>query len=200
MGRMTPLQSNSLAYRQYDDEELLRLVRKSDTVAYEAFYDRYAQTAYSVILRIVRDNAIAEELLHETFWQVWQSATTYEGRGQVAAWLLRIARNRALDELRRQRARPQAALQEFEVAASNIQDFRLNTERNVEQQLQRRDVLQALESIPEDQRLCLELAYFDGLTQREIAERFNLSLGTVKSRMRIGMEKLERLLRGAGYP
>ncbi len=176
----------------------MRLVAQGETAAYELFYDRHAQVVYSLLVRIVRERPIADELLQETFLQVWRNAEHYRGSGAAAAWLLRIARNRALDELRRQKARPQRAQVELSQA-----EFGQPLDRSgpdLQGHLDQRQVQQALATLPEDQRTCLELGYFDGLTQREIAEQLNLPTGTVKSRMRLALEKLERVLRGQGYP
>jgi RNA polymerase sigma-70 factor (ECF subfamily) len=181
------------------DETLLRLVSRKDVRAYELLYDRHAQTVYNLLMRIVRDAAIAEELLQEIFWQMWQKADQYDGSGSGAGWLYRMARNKALDQLRHQRARPQAAPVEIETFERSPRFFTSSAESEVEQSWRRQQVLQALDTLPAEQRLCLELAYFDGMSQREIAERTSTPLGTIKTRMRIGMEKLERVLRAVGY-
>jgi len=182
------------------DGDLLERVAQHDLDAYEALYDRYANAVYSLILRMVSDGAVADEVLQETFWQVWQSAAEYRGSGAVRAWVFRIARNRSLDELRRHRARPQAASVDVEAAASQVRPQQPSAETEAEQRLDRHYVAQALQHLPPEQRTCLELAYFEGLSQREIAERVNVPVGTVKSRLRIGLDKLERLLRRDGYP
>jgi RNA polymerase sigma-70 factor (ECF subfamily) len=127
---------------------------------------------------------------------VWENANQYRGSGAALAWMMRVARNRALDQLRRQRVRPPLVSDDAEEVES-IADS-MTTEEAVEVQMRRAQVQRALDSIPEDQRLCLELAYFEGLSQREIAEKTNMAVGTIKSRIRIGLEKVERLLRGGG--
>jgi RNA polymerase sigma-70 factor (ECF subfamily) len=186
-------------YLDYSDEMLLRLVHRKDGRAYEVLYDRHAQTIYNLLVRIVHETTIAEELLQEVFWQVWQRAEQYEGSGPVAGWLYRVARNKALDQLRHQRARPQIAPVELETLDRSPRFQAKSAESEVEQSWRRQQVLQALDTIPGEQRLCLELAYFEGLSQREIADQTNTPLGTIKTRMRIGMEKLERFLRSVGY-
>ena len=181
---------------QQSDEALLQLVAQRNLAAYDLLYRRHAQVMYNLIVRIVRDTATAEDLLQDVFWQVWENANQYRGSGAALAWMMRVARNRALDQLRRQRVRPPTVsdnAEEVEMVPAAI-----STEETVEMQMRRAQVQRALESIPEDQRLCLELAYFEGLSQREIAEQTNLALGTIKSRIRIGLEKLERVLRGSG--
>jgi RNA polymerase sigma-70 factor (ECF subfamily) len=186
-------------YANYSDETLVRLVIRQDIRAYELLYDRHAQVVYNLIMRIVRDGAASEELLQEVFWQVWQKAEQYEGSGSLAAWLYRVARNKALDYLRHQRARPQLAASELEAMEHSPRLATTSAEIEVEQSWRRQQVTQALDSIPSNQRLCLELAYFEGLSQREIAEKTRTPLGTIKTRMRIGMEKVERILRAVGY-
>jgi RNA polymerase sigma-70 factor (ECF subfamily) len=181
---------------QQSDEALLQLVAQRNLAAYDLLYRRHAQVMYNLLVRIVRDQATAEDLLQDVFWQIWENANQYRGSGAALAWMMRVARNRALDQLRRQRVRPPLVSDNAEemenIAAPST------TEEAVEIQMRRAQVQRALESIPEDQRLCLELAYFEGMSQREIAEQTNMAVGTIKSRIRIGLEKVERLLRGSG--
>lgn len=184
------------------DEELLKRISRQDLQAYETLYDRHASPIFGLIMRMIKDRQLAEDLLQETFWQIWQSAYQFQGNGVAAAWLFRIARNRCLDELRRQRARPGAAMDDLTeiLEQRTLREQDVTAESEPEVMLSRKRIQEALDDIPPDQRICLEWAYFDGYTQREIAEIINVPLGTVKSRMRIGLEKLERLLRGAGFP
>ena len=186
-------------YRTYSDETLLQFISRKDLLAYEALYDRHAQTVHNLLNRIVHDPATAEELLQETFWQVWQKAEQYAEKGTVAAWLNRIARNKALDQLRHDKARPRMADDDIGALEQSPTYSDEGTEKAVEQRLQQQQVNQALENIPGEQRLCLELAYFEGMSQSQIAEYTSTPLGTIKTRIRIGMEKLERLLRASGY-
>jgi len=186
---------------QITDETLLQQIMQHNTEALAALYDRYAQTVYQLILRIVREPAVADELLQETFWQVWQKAEQFQERGSAAAWLCRIARNMSLDELRRQKARPQSLAlseQEYEAAFANRADQSRRVEEAVDHAWTHQRLRQALEQLPAEQRLCLELAYFQGMSQREIAAHLDTPVGTVKTRVRLGMEKLEHLLRLVG--
>ena len=187
------------AYQGYSDEMLLQLVNGKDLWAYEILYERHAQSLYSLLIRIVREPTTAEELLQETFWQIWQKSEQYSEKGSVAAWLHRIARNKGLDQLRYIKARPSTTNDLGTVEQSTAHAF-ASAEQAVEQRLKQQHVVQALESIPSEQRVCLELAYFEGMSQREIAEHTSTPLGTIKTRMRIGLEKVERLLRASGYP
>ncbi len=182
------------------DEALLRRVIERDSAAYEAFYDRHAQTVYNILLRIVRDVSIAEELMQEVFWQVWQKADQYGGSGAPAAWLLRVARNKAIDQLRYLKARPATVGQDYHALEHTPELVSRGVEQTAEQGWQRQQIRQVLAGIPEDQRVCLELAYFEGLSQREIAEQTKTPLGTIKTRMSMGLQKLERMLRAIGYP
>lgn len=187
------------AYQGYSDEVLLQLVNGKDLWAYEILYERHAQSLYSLLIRIVREPTTAEELLQETFWQIWQKSEQYSEKGSVAAWLHRIARNKGLDQLRYIKARPSTTNDLGTVEQSTAYAY-ASAEQAVEQRLKQQHVVQALENIPNEQRVCLELAYFEGMSQREIAEHTSTPLGTIKTRMRIGLEKVERLLRASGYP
>jgi RNA polymerase sigma-70 factor (ECF subfamily) len=193
-----------LGYRQYSDEFLLQSIGQKDSEALEEFYDRYAQVTYNLIVRIVRDRAIADELLQETFWQVWQKASEFSGRGAPAAWLYRIARNKSLDHLRRQKARPQPleTLSSEETEGEpwdRLATAQTDVEQATERQWDYEYLRHALAEIPGEQRVCLELAYFDGLSQSQIAQYIDIPLGTVKTRLRIGLQKLQRILQAAGY-
>ena len=182
------------------DEMLLTEVAQQNPDALSLLYDRHAAGVLGLIVRIVRDQAIAEELLQETFWQVWQKAGQFQGSGSAAAWIYRVARNRSLDQLRRQQARPQLHNNGVELLDQVAAPRRSTTDGQVERMWERGHVQSALAQSPDEQRVCLELAYFEGMTQQQIAEHTSTPLGTVKTRMRIGLDKLERLLRAAGYP
>lgn len=192
-----PLPTLELA--EIPDEELLARTVAQDVDAFEALYDRHAGTVHSLILRIVREPEIAEELLQETFWQVWRKAEQYNGGGAVGAWLSRIGRNKALDHLRRMKARPQSDGSEPEALERIPAPEHQRVEVEVNRIWDRRHLQEALAAIPDEQRRCLELAYFDGKSQREIAEEMGTPIGTIKTRVRIGLEKLERSLRAVGY-
>ena len=188
-------------HSHYPDEELLQLIAQRDANALSEIYDRHAQTVYNLIMRIVKEPAIAEDLLQETFWQVWQKAETFSRRGVVAAWLYRIARNKSLDHLRRQKARPvkrNPISSQIELNEPPQNVHLTSVEIDVQRTLQRQRVQDALASIPPEQRQCLELAYFDGMSQRQIAEYTDTPLGTIKTRVRQGLKKLERILRAVG--
>ena len=160
-----------------------------DEAALAALYDRYAAMLYSVLNRILRDSHAAEEILQDTFFQLWRSAARFDAsRGSLAGWLLVMARNRAISRLRR---RNPAAGDEL---GENTVVLPLNLESSVAHQQLLARVKSALEKLPAEQRACVELAYFEGLTHTEIAERTGDPLGTVKTRLRSAVESLKRNL------
>ena len=179
------------------DQILLGQIMQNNGDALAELYDRHAQTVFNLIVCIVRDEAVADELLQETFWQVWQKADQFRGEGEVAAWLFRVARNKSLDELRRRTSRPLAESDSLaeELSLATAHDV----EKSAEQSWQAQRVHQALSQIPDEQRHCLDLAYFRGLSHRQIAEQMDLPMGTVKTRIRLAMQKLEQFLQAAGF-
>ncbi len=173
--------------------ELLSRVASRDPDAFALLYDQYAPLVFKVVLRMMRDRAEAEDLLQETFLQVWRTAASYDARrGDPSAWLVTIARSRALDRLRS----PQYRRRAVEVPESAGAELRGACDPRDE--LSAREgaaaVRNALASLPEEQRRVIELAYFDGLTQSQIAQKVQQPLGTVKTRIRLGMLKLRGVL------
>jgi RNA polymerase sigma-70 factor (ECF subfamily) len=174
-----------------NDLDLLRRVAQGDEGALGALYDRFGAMVYALAYRIVGQQVDAEEVAMETFAQVWRDAGKFDAsRGSVAAWLCVIARSRALDLIRshsrRQRLNDSVAREPVESAAS-APDI-LHEER-------RQAVGAALAELPATQREAIELAYYEGLSQSEIAERLQQPLGTIKTRMRTGMLTLRDMLR-----
>jgi RNA polymerase sigma-70 factor (ECF subfamily) len=161
----------------------------------DALYDRYNRLVFSVALNAVGDRATAEEITLDVFTRVWEKAATYQAeRAQVNTWLTSIARHRAIDVLRRWRVRPeQHSVEWAEVSAADTPNVS-GPEAAVERRLQRASVRRALAALPEEQRQAIALAYFQGLSHSEIAEAVNAPLGTVKTRVRLGMQKLRQML------
>jgi RNA polymerase sigma-70 factor, ECF subfamily len=171
------------------DVALLNRVMARDASAVGELYDRHSRLLYGLILRIVRDRGEAEEILQEVFMQVWMRADTYNAElGTPAAWLVRVARNRAIDRLRSNtvRARTMEASPPL-LSVETPEACAVMSERQ-------REVARALEELPPEQRQLIVHAYFQGLTQSELAERFGLPLGTVKTRVRSGMMTLRNQL------
>jgi RNA polymerase sigma-70 factor (ECF subfamily) len=161
-----------------------------DLSALATLYDRYGRLAYALAYRILGESAGAEDVVHDAFLSAWRGATTYRReRGNARGWLLSIVHHRAVDILRRKTAFRPAPLDAAENKASDL-DTAASAERNVEQQ----GVRQALRELPEAQRRTIELAYFGGYTHAELAELMGVPLGTVKGRMRIGLQKMRRAL------
>jgi len=179
---------------QAEDVECLRRLAAGDGDAAARLYDRHARPVYCLILRIVNDEGDAEDVMQEVFAQAWRQASRYDpSRGAVAAWLLMMARTRAIDRLRARQARPVAdALGDEHLDALPAATRDAAADMIDAEQAHR--VRRALEELPLLQRLAIELAYYEGLTQREIAERLEEPIGTVKTRVRSGLLKLREAL------
>jgi RNA polymerase sigma-70 factor (ECF subfamily) len=170
------------------DLNLLQRIVARDTAALAELYDRHSRLLFGLILRIVRDRGEAEEILQEAFVRVWTRAETYDARvGGPLPWIVRLTRNRAIDRLRARRSRAEIEAPGGGVAevmpASDIQSpetVGLDAER-------RQALTDALAGLPPEQRQLIEGAFFEGYTHSELARRFNLPLGTVKTRIRTGM-------------
>ena len=182
------------AESQAEDESCLRRIASGDQAAAARLYDRHARPLYSLILRILANETEAEDVLQDVFAQAFRQAARYDSRrGAVAAWLLTIARSRAIDRLRVRRTRVEArtgdtqALDEMPDAQPDAASSMLDEERS-------RLVRQALGELPMLQRMAIELAYYEGLSHSEIAERLEQPLGTVKTRIRLGLLKLRDVL------
>jgi RNA polymerase sigma-70 factor, ECF subfamily len=178
------------------DEQLLAGIAAGESEALAQLYDRYARVVFSAALRMLGTPELAEDVVQETFWRVWRRGASFQtGRGQVSSWIYGIAHNLCIDELRRQRARPQAAgagqdadaLLAVPDADADVAGSAIEAER-------RRMIVAALAELPPDQRRAIELAYFAGLSQSEIAVRLQSPVGTIKTRVRLGLLKLREIL------
>jgi RNA polymerase sigma-70 factor, ECF subfamily len=176
------------------DEELMALVLRRQESALGTLYDRYGRLVYAVGLRITGDRETAEEVVQDVFQNVWQAAASFQpGVGAFSSWLLGITRHRSIDVTRSKRERARAREQTFgEVSLAGAES---NVDLEVDQRMLRETVRTALDALPANQRQAIELAYYGGLTRTEIAERLNEPLGTVKTRLRLGLLKLRDLLR-----
>jgi RNA polymerase sigma factor (sigma-70 family) len=175
--------------RERSDEELLDAVASGDDGALAALYDRFGRVAYGLAYRILRDRALAEDAVQEAFLAVWRSAHGYQReRAKPATWILTLVHRRSVDLVRREDRRRAEALDEArEPATASVDEEAGIRDRRLA-------VQEALTRLPEDQRQALELAYYGGLTQSELAERLGVPLGTIKSRMFAGLGRLRELL------
>lgn len=171
------------------DIALLERIVARDERAVGELYDRHHRLMFGLILRILQDRSEAEEVLQEVFVLVWTRAETYNvALGSPAAWLVRVSRNRAIDRLRANRVRLKA------VESAPLPEAAVSPELLAGQSEQQRAVARALDLLPDEQRVLIEQAYFLGLTQSELSERFRMPLGTVKTRIRTGMLALRQHL------
>lgn len=177
------------------DAVLLRAVAGGDEAALSELYDRYRLILFGLLLRILHSRAEAEDCLQEVFIQVWRQASGFnEARGRPFTWLVTMARSRAIDRLRALSSRDRTAQTAARETVEEVSDAATDAIRSE----QGARVRAALAALPPEQRHALELAYFEGLTQTEIAERLKQPLGTIKTRTRSGMMKLKEMLSGIG--
>lgn len=182
--RLLPLTS------ERTDEELLRAMALRQPEALGLLYDRHGGLALALATRILGDRALAEDVVQEAFLVAWRQAAAYQpARGAVRTWLLSIVHHRAIDVIRRRRG---VALEPFDLLKHDVPTDDLW--RDVYADLQQAQIRAALQQLPPDQRQAIELAYFGGLTQQEIAQKLAAPLGTIKGRLRLGMGKLKALL------
>jgi RNA polymerase sigma-70 factor, ECF subfamily len=178
---------------EQEDRELIQRMASKDATALDVFYARYNRIAFGLVLRIVGNRADAEDVLMDVFWQVWQQSTRYDSsRGKPIAWLLTIARTRAIDSVRSS-SRQQSKTDDLEnqkeppPSRSEPDSFVLADTRQA--------VQEALKDLSENQRIPLEMAYFQGMSHTEIAAALGQPLGTVKDRIRTGMTHLRKQLK-----
>lgn len=179
-----------------DDAALAARIGSGDAEALATLYDRYARVMYSFAIRMLSDPGLAEELTQEVFLRVWRQCGQYQhNRGALLTWILSITHNMAIDEIRRQKRRPQVQNPgEDDLLLISVADHGPDVEQLAWLGALRGLVREALAEIPMAQREVVELAYFSGLTQREIADRLDEPLGTVKTRMRLALLKLRERL------
>jgi RNA polymerase sigma-70 factor (ECF subfamily) len=171
------------------DEALVALAARSEQSALAELYDRYGRTSYGLALRVVRDEALAEDAVQEAFLAIWRTASRFvPERGKASTWILTLVHRRAVDAVRREQRRRADSL---ELAAEPSVD---GVEEDAWLRLQRERVQAALRRLPDTQREALELAYYGGFTQSELAERLGQPLGTIKSRMFTGLSTLREQL------
>ena len=171
----------------------MALVARDESWALAELYDRYVRLVFSLAIKVLNDRSGAEEIVQEVFTKVWRGARAFDAkRGKFSSWLIGIAHHQCIDELRRRRVRPlsesidNSPLPELASDNDPVQAAEVSSERA--------RVRRALALIPNEQRIVIELAFFEGLTHSEIADRSGDPLGTVKTRVRLGMQKLKEIL------
>jgi RNA polymerase sigma-70 factor (ECF subfamily) len=180
---------------QEGDVLLLKAIAARDEAALAQLYDRYDRILFGLLMRILNNREEAEDVLQETFLQIWRKAADFdESRGRPFTWLVTLARSRAIDRLRTLASRERVA----EAGAREVSEEVSDAATDALKSEQRGLVSDALAKLPDEQKRPIMLAYFDGLTQTEIATRLGAPLGTVKTRMRTGMIRLRELLAGQG--
>jgi len=180
--------------RTLADEDLMQLMRRGDPRAFEAVYERHSGAAFSLAYRMVGRGNVAEDVVQEAFLSIWRSGARYErARGSVRTWVLGIVHHRAIDQLRRSSVHSKRRASD-----EGIED-RIESGERTDVEVARRDEAQAIrtamETLPPEQSHVIELAYFGGFTHTEIADILETPVGTVKGRMRLGLEKLRHSLR-----
>jgi RNA polymerase sigma-70 factor (ECF subfamily) len=171
------------------DEAIVALAARGEEAALAELYDRFGRVAYGLALRIVRDPALAEDAVQEAFLTVWRSAARFSPeRAKASTWILTFVHRRAVDLVRREERRRAEPLPDEEAASAPA------TEEVAWLRLERERVQAALRALPDQQRETLELAYYGGFTQSELADRLGQPLGTIKSRMFAGLGRLRELL------
>jgi len=183
--------------RNLADEDLMHLVARSDPRAFEVVYERHSGVAFSLAYRMVGKRSTAEDVVQEAFLNLWRSGTRYERtRGSVRTWVLGIVHHRAIDALRRATVHDRRRTGDEEIAE------RLEAKERTDVEAARRDeartVREAMETLPAEQSKVIELAYFGGFSHSEIAEMLDAPIGTIKGRMRLGLEKMRNALVARG--
>ena len=183
------------AFDGLSDEELLARLSAEDSGAFEALYQRYSDLVYSIALRVVADPPMAQDIAQEVFLRIWRHPASFDqSRGRFVSWLMSVARNRAVDEVRSRGRRRLREVMPAPGADDPIDLQALDPATAAQISAERAAVRQALETLPEEQRLAIELAYFGGMTQQEISIALDIPLGTIKTRIRLGMKKLRLCL------
>ena len=168
-----------------DDQALLSAIQSGSQDAMRAFFDRYSKMVYSVALRVLHDSGDAQDVMQEIFIQVWRNPRAYDAaRGSLAGWLVVVARNRAIDQLRRRK--PADPVELFTLPSS------MNLAQETERGLLLEKIRKAMEGLPAEQRTAIELAFFEGLSHSEIAEKTGDPLGTVKTRIRLALMAIRK--------
>ncbi len=187
-------------YEEYDDHQLLHQITLEEKPALEALYTRYITPVYSLAMFMLKHPALAEEVTQEIFLNIWLKAASYKGdRGEPRAWIMSVAHHKIVDVIRaRRRTQNLTEPADYETL-DMLPSGQISTEEQVEQSLERERIVKAMEVLPPAQKEVIVLAYFEGYSQSEMATRLNQPLGTIKTRVRLAMQKLRTVLEQDGY-
>ena len=187
-------------YESLDDQQLIQRVSRVDKDALEALYNRFRTPVFSLAMFMLKQPALAEEVTQDIFLNIWLKASSFNSeRGQPRAWIMSVAHHKIVDLIRsRRRTIVNTDPADYETL-DLLPAGGASTEAQVEQTLERERIMRALNTIPESQREVIMLAYFEGYTQSEMAERLDQPLGTVKTRVRLAIQKLRTVLENDGY-
>lgn len=185
---------------EWDDADLVKAMATGSTDAMAELYDRYSRPVFSFALRMLEDRHHAEELLQEVFFRAWRQGDRFSSRrGSFISWLLSITHNMAIDEIRKRNRRPKRADSDDPVLLlDSLVDNGPSVEHQAVQATIHAEIREAMAALPDAQRTAIDLAYFHGLTQREIADMQDEPLGTIKTRLRLGIQKLREHLADQG--
>ena len=182
-------------YSTLNDETLILLVSRTQPEALQALYERYSRLVFSLALNIVGDQATAEEITLDVFTRIWEKADTYRvERAKVTTWLISITRHHAIDVMRRRGVRPEKHSLSWAELSPTAMPVGNPPEEITELSLQRARVRAAVAQLPPEQQQALTLAYFGGYTHRQVADALDQPLGTIKTRIRLAIQKLRQLL------
>jgi RNA polymerase sigma-70 factor (ECF subfamily) len=186
-------------YSTLDDETIVALIAQAQADALSELYDRYSRLVFSLAVGSVGNRSTAEEITQDVFLRVWQRAGQYRpDRGRVSTWLTSIARNRSIDQLRRRGSRPEQHSVTWAEIAPGTEPSLEGPAQAADLIMERHQIRIAVNGLPVEQKKVLALAYFQGLTQNQIADLLDLPLGTVKTRIRLGIQKLHQALADEG--
>jgi RNA polymerase sigma-70 factor (ECF subfamily) len=183
------------------DEQILAAVARGEHLALRVLYERYAGAVFALALRMVADREVAEEVTQEVFLRIWRHARSYDpARGRVPTWVLGLTHHLSIDQIRRRKvqAQPMPVTDDGEPLSTQMPDLTVDVEREVWGAERHQVLTAALGHLPAPQREVIEHAYYRGLTQVEIANRVGIPLGTVKTRLRLGLRKLREILQSQG--
>lgn len=176
---------------KYSESEMVEKLQKSDQQAFAVLYDNYSRALLGVIKKVISDDDIAEDVLQDAFVKIWNNRGSYDAaKGRLYTWMLNITRNASIDYLRSKQNKFDERIQRGEITVHEV-----NRSNNVEINIDRIGIKSIVDTLKEDQRKLIDMAYFDGYTQEEISERLNIPLGTVKTRIRAALIVLRKLIK-----